>query len=130
MTGSFSGVEIVKNGKDVDLQIYQGANIDFTILFKTGSSTGAAIDLTGKKARAQFRKSLRGTVVTSFESTASSITIDSTAGSLRFTKSSTATAALETITEGVWDCELVTISTGFVAKVLSGGFRVIPEVTI
>ncbi len=132
MAGTFSGIKAIQNGEDIDLDLYQGKTINFQIALtqQTTASTAAPINLTGRKARAQFRKGFGGTLVTTFESTASSITINSTAGTLTFNKSSTITAAFEPFNNGVYDVELVTISTGKVDLIMSGGFRVIPETTI
>lgn len=138
MSGSFSGVIAKENGSSIDLDIIQGDTIDFTIYLEDSTeSTAAPLSLAGKSARAQFRKSNSGTVVLDFsstnnaasDSTASAITINSTAGTLRLQKRATRTVTLKEKDYGVWDIKLKTTASGEIHTIGGGGFRVIPTST-
>ncbi len=132
MAGSFSGISAVIAGKNLNLDIFKGDTIDATFLIKNStSSTAAALNLTGYKARAQFRQANQSTVLLDFSSTASpaTITIGSTAGSLRLQQTSAVTSALK-ITEGVWDLKLIVVASGKINTVSGGGFRVIDTQTV
>jgi len=132
MTGVFGGMIADVSGGALNLKILKGDTIDRTLLFKQSTeSTAAALNLTGYKARAQFRRANVSTVLLDFSSTASpaTITINSTAGSVRLTQTAATTAALP-IGEGVWDLKLVLISSGTVSTVASGGFRIVETTTI
>lgn len=130
MTGSFAGVIPSINNGSVELAIIQGDSIDFYItLYDSTGSTKTPISLAGKKALSSFRKSFSGDSLLEFSSTGGSITIGSTAGTLRFQKSSTVTSALRECDTGKWDVKLITISSGVVNTVSGGGFRVLPTAT-
>lgn len=132
MSGSFSGILAATAGKNLNLDILKGDTIDATFLLKASTaSTAAALNLTGYKARMQFRRGATSAVILDFSSTASpaTITIGSTAGSLRIQQTAAITSALSTC-EGFWDIKLVLVSSGKVNTISGGGFRVVETYTV
>lgn len=132
MAGSFSGWVAVVAGKNINLDILKGDSIDATFFLKNStSSTAAAVNLTGYNARAQFRQGPSSAVILDFSSTASpaTITIGSTAGSLRLQQASTVTGALPSPCEGIWDIKLIQVSSSKISTISGGGFRIIDTST-
>ena len=108
------------------LTIYQGAT--FRKRLRWSTSGGTPIDLTGCKARLQFRAELESPdVLLELTTENGGIVIDGPAGKLALRISPTATAATSW-ESGVWDLEVVHPN-GDVTRLVQGSISVSPEVT-
>lgn len=113
----------------VKLEIDQGATFDKTFTWKTGTRDNATpVDLTGCKARAQFREEVESTAVL-LELTTDNhrIQLGGAAGTIRLLISAEDTAALAWPT-AVYDLE-VEFPDGTVVRRMAGSVVVSPEVT-
>jgi len=123
MAGTTSGVNIVQNGADVDITLYQGKTVNFNVIWG-GSSP---INVTGYSARMQVRECVASTTAIISLTNGSGITVGTTDGKFTFSISATTTAAYSAM-NGVYDFEIVDGS-GNVYLVMSGLFIITPEVT-
>jgi hypothetical protein len=113
----------------LDIEIIQGATNDNVFQFTDASN--APIDLTGKNARMQFRENIfSDTPFLTLTTENGGITLGGTNGTLAWTISATASAAL-TAQIGVWDLEIITGSGAGsrVDRYLGGKVFLSPEVT-
>ncbi|CAM4266416.1 Phage tail protein [Comamonas aquatilis] len=113
----------------VKLEIDQGATFDKTFTWKTGTKANAVpVDLTGCKARAQFREDIESDVVLLELTTENNrIVLGGPTGEIRILISATDTAALRW-TGAVFDLE-IEFPDGTVVRRMAGGVMVSPEVT-
>lgn len=113
----------------VKLEIDQGATFDKTFTWKTGTKANAVpVDLTGCKARAQFREELVSEAVLLELTTENQrIVLGGPTGEIRLLISATETAAMGWPT-GVYDLE-VEFPDGTVVRRMAGSVVVSPEVT-
>jgi len=118
MSGTTSGVKIEKNLDDVDITLYQGKTVNFSI---TWGGT-APIDVTGFSAKLQARKDYSTPVLVEIIGAPQGLN-----GIITFSMTASASAAIAPF-EGVYDLELVT-SASAVHQVMSGKFKVVAEVT-
>lgn len=111
------------------LEIDQGATFDKTITWKTGTKANAVpVDLTGCKARSQFRESVESEVVLLELTTENQrILLGGPTGEIRILISATDTAAIGW-TSGVYDLE-IEFPDGTVVRRIAGSVVVSPEVT-
>lgn len=111
----------------LDLNCYQGANFDYTLLWQTN---GTAVNLTGFTARMQVRESYdAGTAIVSLTS-GTGITLGGTAGTIGLSMTAAQTALLDGTpqTQTIYDLELVSAA-GYVTRLVEGNFFINPEVT-
>lgn len=113
----------------VKLEIDQGATFDKTFTWKTGTKANAApVDLTGCKARAQFRVELESaTVLLELTTENGRIQLGGLTGEIRILISAADTAAMAWLA-GVYDLE-IEFPDGTVVRRMAGGVVVSPEVT-
>lgn len=113
----------------VKLEIDQGATFDKTFTWKTGTKASSnPVDLTGCKARSQFRESIESEQVLHELTTENNgIELGGITGEIRLHISATDTAAMDW-TSGVYDLE-VEFPDGTVVRRLAGAVTVSPEVT-
>lgn len=102
-----------------------GATLDRTFEYK--DNAGAAINLTGYTARMQVRDKADATVaILDLKSTSGTIVLGGAAGTVRLLMPEAQMRAI-TVTEGVYDLDLVSGST--VIKFLAGDVEFTPRVT-
>ncbi len=124
MAGTTSGVQISKNGDDVDIVLYQGKTINFEIIWG-GSSP---INVTGFTAKMQARESASATTIAAEFSTSNGrIAVGTTNGKFTISMTAADSAALKAFV-GIYDFE-ITNPSGNVYQVMSGKFKIEPEVT-
>lgn len=113
----------------VKLEIDQGATFDKTFTWKTGTRDNATpVDLTGCKARAQFREEVESTAVLLDLTTDNNrIQLGGAAGTIRLLISAADTAAIAW-PSAVYDLE-VEFPDGTVVRRMAGSVVVSPEVT-
>ena len=111
------------------IEIDQGATYNKVITWKAGTPKNAApVDLTGCKARAQFRGELESdTVLLELTTENQRIVLGGPTGEIRIVISATDTTALNWPT-GVYDLE-VEFPDGTVVRRMAGSVVVSPEVT-
>jgi hypothetical protein len=108
----------------LDITINQGGTFGPLVLTLKDAS-GAAVDLTGWKAEAQYRaSSSSATVLATFTCTIT----DPKGGVIRVSLSDDATAALSAPAAGEWDL-FVTTAAGEKYRILAGTVQVLPRVT-
>lgn len=123
MAGTTSGVKITKNVDAVDIILYQGKTVNFSVVW--GGDT--PIDVTGYSARLQARETPASASALISLTQASGITVGTTNGLFTISMSATATAAVAPFV-GVYDFEIEDGS-GNVFLVMSGKFTCLAEVT-
>ena len=108
----------------LDLVIEQGATFTLSLFYQ--DDAGAAVDITGRTARMQLRKTDH-TGNTELELTTENgrITIDGARGLIALSIAAADTAAL--VHSGVYDLELV--SGAQVDRIVQGSYTISPEVT-
>lgn len=114
----------------VKFEIDQGATFDKTITWKTGTNkaNSVPVDLTGCKARSQFRETVESeTVLLELTTENGRIVLGGPTGEIRILITATDTAALRW-TAGVYDLE-VEFPNGTVIRRIAGTVAVSPEVT-
>ncbi|EFI61344.1 MULTISPECIES: hypothetical protein [Comamonas] len=114
----------------VKLEIDQGATFDKTFTWMTGTNKANAVpvDLTGCKARAQFREEVESSAVLLELTTDNNrIQLGGAAGTIRLLISAADTAAIAW-PSAVYDLE-VEFSDGTVVRRMAGSVVVSPEVT-
>lgn len=108
----------------LDLVIEQGATFTLSLFYQ--DDTGAAVDITGRTARMQLRKSDHsGNVEIELTTANGRISIDGPRGLIALSIAAADTAELDG--HGVYDLELV--NGAVVERVLQGQYTVSPEVT-
>lgn len=118
-----------------DFPLYQGATFDETLVIK--DADGVAVNLTGKKFRAQIRPEIgSSTILASCSTAAGHFTLPGggTDGKVRWVISAAVTAALPLQNEKqqwVYDVEMFDdgVSPEYVERLLEGKIRAYPEVT-
>lgn len=124
MAGTTSGINITKNGDDVDIVLYQGKTVNFEIIWGGNSP----IDVTGFSAKMQARESASATTaLVEFSTSNGRIAVGSTNGKFTISMSAAESAALKAFV-GIYDFE-ITNPSGNVYQIMSGKFKVEPEVT-
>lgn len=124
MAGTTSGVSVSKNGSDVDIVLYQGKTINFEVIWGGGSP----IDVTGFSAKMQARQTATATdLLADFSDTNSRISVGGADGKFTISMSAADSAVLKPCV-GVYDFE-ITDGSGNVYLVISGKFKIQPEVT-
>jgi hypothetical protein len=114
----------------VKLEIDQGATFNKKFTWMTGANkaTAVPVDLTGCKARAQFREELEsGVVLLELTTENQRIVLGALTGDIRLVISATDTAALDWTT-AVYDLE-IEFPDGTVVRRMAGTVVVSPEVT-
>lgn len=114
----------------VNLKIEQGATFNPVFVWKTGDSveTAVPVDLTGCRARAQFRSSVdSATVLCDLTTENDLIVLGGVTGEIYIALDAELTAAFAW-EEGVYDLE-VEFPDGTVIRRLAGTVKVSPEVT-
>lgn len=123
MAGTTSGVLFESNGSDIDMTLYQGKTVNFTLTWG-GSSP---INITGYTARMQLRESFNATAkIAEFTTENGRISVGGANGIFTFSMTATDTAALPAVS-GVYDIEIINGSSVYLAQ--SGKFMIAPEVT-
>jgi hypothetical protein len=123
MAGTTSGVLIGQNGDDVDITLFQGKTVNFTVTWG-GTSP---INISGYSARLQARRDYGSAIMAEFTTTNGRISLGGTSGIITISMSAADSAVL-TPFEGLYDLELVS-GVGAVYQVMSGKFNVLAEVT-
>ena len=108
---------------DYNIVCPQGATFDRVARMTVG---GTAFDLTGYTARMQVRETYDSTATLVSLTTGSGITLGGTAGTISWTISATASAA---IPDGNFVYALELVNGTEVTRLLQGKFTVTPEVT-
>ncbi|WP_043004854.1 hypothetical protein [Comamonas testosteroni] len=113
----------------VKLEIDQGATFDKTITWKTGTKVQSVpVDLTGCKARSQFRETVESeTVLLELTTENGRIVLGGPTGEIRILITATDTAALQW-SAAVYDLE-IEFPNGTVVRRFAGSVAVSPEVT-
>lgn len=124
MAGTTSGISISKNGDDVDIVLYQGKTVSFEIIW--GGS--APINVSGFSAKMQARESAAATTaLAEFSTSNGRISVGGANGKFTISMTAADSAALKAFV-GIYDFE-ITNPSGNVYQVMSGKFKVEPEVT-
>lgn len=113
---------------EYNITIYQGARWAKTIVWE--DEDGNLVNLTGWTARMQARKQhwSSGEPLVELSTENGRITLDGAAGTISLEIDTATTTALERITKGAYDLELVNPA-GEVTRLLEGMFQVKAEVT-
>lgn len=127
MAGSTSGVLFTKRGDDVDMKMFQGATINFTLTW----GGGTPIDVTGYDARMQIRPSASddGTPIAEFTVGNGRVTIGDSDGLITFSMTD---ADSDDLVPGeyVYDIEVLDdAGTPNVHRAMSGCCEIVAEVT-
>lgn len=123
MAGTTSGVKLTKNLADIDIILYQGKTVNFSVIWGGESP----IDVTGYLARMQARATPASATPFISLTQGSGISVGDTNGLFVISMSATATAALAPF-EGVYDFEIEDPA-GNVYLVMGGKFTCLAEVT-
>lgn len=108
----------------LDLVVEQGATFTLSLFYQ--DDTGAAVDITGRTARMQLRKTDHtGHIDIELTTENGRIAIDGPRGLIALSIAATDTAGMSGA--GVYDLELV--NGALVERVLQGAYTVSPEVT-
>jgi hypothetical protein len=111
----------------LDLKLYQGATFNYEL---TWTAAGSAVDLTSYDARMQVRDSYGAPTVVFNLTAGSGIALGGTAGTIALEIDAADTTGLgyNSVQSFVYDLELES-SSGFVTRLVEGGFTIFPEVT-
>ena len=105
--------------------IYQGAT--FQELLTLRDSSDALVDLTGKSAKLQIKKTYNSdTALVTISSTTSGIYLGGVLGTVQLTISATSTASL---VAGEYFYDLILINGSVVDRILEGKIKVVPSIT-
>jgi hypothetical protein len=126
MVGTTSGVTVKKNGDDVDINLYKGKTVNFSIFWK--DSQNQPIDISSYTAKMQVRQNLQDAVLLEFSTANSRININGLTGEINITMPAIETANLAELVDGIYDLEIES-PLGDVSLVMSGMFNIIGEVT-
>lgn len=124
MAASASGVKLTLRGEDVDLTIYQGKTINFSLIW--GGNT--PVNVTGWSARLTVRNVAPDTpgVAADFTVANSRVVVGTTDGKFTFKMTATDCAGLVPTKNALWDCEL-TDTNGNVFQGQSGKAYIVGE---
>ena len=113
-------------------EMHIDAGADYQMTVGQENSLGVAIPLTGFTARMMLKSTYADTtpLISLTSEVGGGLTIDEAAGEIEINISDTDTATLctDTITEGVYDLEIIS-STGVVARLIGGPWYAYPEAT-
>ena len=113
-------------------EMHIDAGADYQMTVGQENSLGVAIPLTGFTARMMLKSTYTDTtpLISLTSEVGGGLTIDEAAGEIEINISDTDTATLctDTITEGVYDLEIIS-STGVVTRLIGGPWYAYPEAT-
>jgi hypothetical protein len=128
MAGTTSGVDFNKVGSDINMKIYQGKTLRFSIIYSSKVAPIGPINITGWTASLQARGMATWEEKIIDLSTANGkVTIDGLLGKINFYLSATDSSLL-TSGSGIYDLEL-TDTLNNTIQLMSGSISIIPQVS-
>jgi len=131
MVATTSGIDFSPNGKNLDITLYQGKTLSWSIIWGGDNP----INVTGFTARMQLRTTLEAaSVIAELTTENGCITMGGADGLVHIHMTAAQTAALKA-GKGYWDLELVdTTDTdidplGHVNQIQSGKYTIVREIT-